>query len=248
MRFVFCIFYIVSSKFCQPLSNKLPETHIIFQDLLYAQIIEVFHNRYLLVQTLATTCLHHKLACQLMVLMHLQRSQHYLLVQWVSRYHLPMIKCAQAECLSDSMHPQICLESYRLNTRYQGFNNIMRRSWLRNLVLDGSSSFCQDCKNSINWLRSCALNFSKVDRFHQSGVSCQKGRIESSSGRRDNLARRTFSHVFTDFSIHKSKFDVSHGLVTERPFSCAPFESLNDTGLGSIDKLLVSFLHEWIID
>jgi hypothetical protein len=146
-----------------------------------------------------------------------------------------MVECAQAKSLANCVYSQVCLESYCLDAWYQGFDDVMRRAWLWNLVLNCTSALGQNCKHCIDAFGSGALNFGQVNRLHESWICGQEGGVKGSSGGRYDLARRTFSNIFTDLSIHKSKFNISHWFVTEWSFSGAPPESLDNTGFGSID-------------
>lgn len=169
-----------------------------------------------------------------MIFMHFQWPEDDIFIQRITRECLPMIKCRQTKCLPYCMHSQISLKSNGFNARDQCLNDVMWSSRLRCVILDCPSPFCKHCEDCFNALWWCALDLSVIDWLHQSGICSQECGIEASPGSWDHLSWRVIWWIFGYLCIYESEFDIAHRLVAERPFPCAPFESLNDTLLNLI--------------
>lgn len=110
---------------------------------------------------------HHKLSGQMCSWLRLQWSNYDTFVQRISRNnlkrtngalyehnrnccvagspYLPMMKYGQAKGLSLSMSSQIRLKPERVNSRYESFDDVHRRSGDGSVLSHMTSSSCQDC-------------------------------------------------------------------------------------------------------
>ena len=70
------------------------------------------------------------------------------------------------------MNPQISLESKGLDTGDKSFDDVMRSSNFRNIILNRASSLGQDSEDSFDTFLGRALDFGIIDWFHHSGIGC----------------------------------------------------------------------------
>ena len=137
------------------------------------------------------------------------------------------------------MNSEISFKAKSLYARDQSFDDVVRCSYFRNIILDSSSSFGQYSKYSFDTFFCCALYLCVVYGFHHPGVGSEEGGIESSSGSGNDLPRRTVQRCFANLGFNNSEFNISHGFITKRSFSSAPSKTLDNTLPDSVQGILV---------
>ena len=171
------------------------------------RIVEKLVDGHVLTETLAATSLDHKLASQMSRRLRLQGPQNDALVQWISRYNLPMMKHRKAKGLTLCVSPQIGLEAKRVDCRDKGFDDVQRGARDGSVLCNVASATSQNAVNSRNAVGGRLYFYEQVG-LHEARSCHQKSRVSNSAGGRDNLASSPVNRFIRYHSVEDFKLGV----------------------------------------
>eukprot|EP00754_Rhynchopus_humris_P010394 Rhum_TRINITY_DN14152_c0_g1::Rhum_TRINITY_DN14152_c0_g1_i1::g.70262::m.70262 len=213
-----------------------PEVNFLLGQLKQHRVIEVLVDAHILRQPLSPPSLHKVVPGQDRRPRWLQRPQHNVLVQRVTRHDRPLVEARLHERLTPRVRPHVRLEAEAVHGRQAALGHEQRCARLLHLLEDVAAAGADDSLHAAQAVLG-ADHLEGVPRLHEARCGHEEGGVGHAARGGPDLLRPALHRVGGDVGVHELELDVADLLVAQRTLARSPLVSQDDRILDGVEVL-----------